>query len=35
MQLIKFGNYTPPSPTEYEVEVQDIDSEDTGRGETG
>ena len=35
MQLIKFGNYTPPPPTEYEVEVQDIDSEDTGRGETG
>lgn len=35
MRLIKFGSYTPPSPTEYEVEIQDIDSEDTGRGETG
>lgn len=35
MNLIKFGNYTPPSPTEYDVEIQDIDSEDTGRGESG
>lgn len=35
MKLIKFGSYVPPTPTEYDVEIQDIDSEDTGRGETG
>lgn len=35
MELISFGDYTPPSPTEYKLEIQDIDSEDTGRGETG
>lgn len=35
MNLIKLGTYMPPAPTEYEVEIQDIDSEDTGRGETG
>lgn len=35
MELVSFGNYTPPSPTKYELELQDIDSEDTGRGETG
>ena len=35
MELVSFGNYTPPSPTEYSLELQDIDSEDTGRGETG
>ena len=35
MQLVKFGSYTPPTPTEYSLEISDIDSEDTGRGETG
>ena len=35
MRLIGFGDYTPPSPTEYSVDMQDIDSADTGRGETG
>ena len=35
MRLIGFGNYTPPAPTEYSVDMQDIDSADTGRGETG
>ena len=35
MQLVKFGTYDPPAPTKYSLTVQDIDSEDTGRGETG
>ena len=35
MQLVKLGSYVPPSPTKYSLEVSDIDSEDTGRGETG
>lgn len=35
MELVSFGNYTPPTPTKYSLEMQDIDSEDTGRGETG
>ena len=35
MGLIKFGSYTPPTPTKYELELSDIDSSDTGRGETG
>ena len=35
MQLVKFGSYTPPSPTKYSLDIQDIDSADTGRGETG
>lgn len=35
MNLVKFGAYTPPSPTEYSLDIMDIDSEDTGRGETG
>lgn len=35
MQLIKIGNYTPPTPTKYALDIQDIDSADTGRGETG
>ena len=35
MRLIGFGDYTPPAPTEYSVDMQDIDSADTGRGETG
>lgn len=35
MQLIRFGSYTPPTPTSYSVDIQDIDSADTGRGETG
>ena len=35
MQLIKFGNYMPPTPTKYSLTLQDIDSDDTGRGESG
>lgn len=35
MELVSFGNYSPPAPTEYSLDIQDIDSEDTGRGETG
>lgn len=36
MELVKLGEfYTPPSPTEYSLEVQDIDSPDSGRGESG
>ena len=35
MNLIKIGSYTPPNPTKYELELSDIDSSDTGRGETG
>ena len=35
MNLIKFGSYSPPSPTKYSLTLQDIDSEDTGRGESG
>lgn len=35
MELVRFGRYTPPTPTEYSLDIQDIDSEDTGRGETG
>ena len=35
MQLVKFGTYTPPAPTKYSLTIQDIDSESTGRGETG
>lgn len=35
MNLIKFDSYTPPTPTEYNISIQDIDSSDTGRGETG
>ena len=35
MNLISFGDYNPPAPTKYSLSVQDIDSEDTGRGETG
>ena len=35
MELVRFGDYTPPTPTEYSLDVQDIDSSDTGRGETG
>lgn len=35
MDLVKFGGYKPPSPTKYSLEIMDIDSEDTGRGETG
>ena len=35
MTLVKFGEDTPPTPTKYEVEIQDIDGEGTGRGETG
>ena len=29
MQLIKFGNYMPPTPTKYSLTLQDIDSDDT------
>ena len=35
MQLVKFGSYVPPAPTKYSLTVQDIDSDDSGRGETG
>ena len=35
MELVSFGTYTPPSPTKYSLDIQDIDSEDSGRGETG
>lgn len=35
MQLVKFGSYAPPAPTKYSLDIQDIDSEETGRGETG
>lgn len=35
MVLVKFGSYTPPAPTKYSLEVSDIDSENSGRGETG
>ena len=35
MELVSFGGYTPPTPTKYSLDIQDIDSEDTGRGETG
>lgn len=35
MRLVKIGSYIPPAPTEYSLDMQDIDSEDTGRGETG
>ena len=35
MQLVKFGTYIPPKPTKYSLDVSDIDSSDSGRGETG
>ena len=35
MNIIKFGSYIPPTPTKYSLDIQDIDSADTGRGETG
>lgn len=35
MQLVKFGSYVPPAPTKYSLTVQDINSGDSGRGETG
>ena len=35
MELVVFGRYTPPTPTSYSLDIQDIDSKDTGRGETG
>ena len=35
MVLIKFGSYTPPTPTKYEIDCEDIDGSSTGRGETG
>lgn len=35
MNLVTIGGYTPPAPTEYSLDIQDIDSSDTGRGETG
>lgn len=35
MQLVKLGTYAPPTPTKYALDIQDIDSDDTGRGETG
>lgn len=33
--LIKFGNFTPISPRSYGVQRSDLDSEDSGRSETG
>lgn len=35
MNLVTISGYTPPAPTEYSLDIQDIDSSDTGRGETG
>lgn len=35
MELVKFGSYVPPTPTQYDLNIADIDSEDSGRGETG
>ena len=35
MELVTFGRYTPPTPTKFSLDIQDIDSEDSGRGETG
>lgn len=35
MNLVKFNGYAPPAPTKYSLDIQDIDSEDSGRGETG
>lgn len=35
MNLVSFGGYVPPAPTTYSLDIQDIDSEDSGRGETG
>ena len=35
MKLVKLGSYTPPAPTKYSLTLQDIDSDDTGRGESG
>lgn len=35
MQLVKLGAHVPPAPTKYSLEIQDIDSSDSGRGETG
>lgn len=35
MRLVQFGSYQPPTPTKYSLDIMDIDSEDTGRGETG
>ena len=35
MNLVSLNGYTPPAPTEYSLDIQDIDSEDSGRGETG
>ena len=36
MSLIKFGNYTPTEePTTYSVTLSDLDSDGSGRSETG
>lgn len=35
MTLIKFGNYTPPKPTLYDVLMADVHSADSGRNEGG
>lgn len=35
MTLLKFGGFTPPSPTTYEIEVTDADGGDSGRNENG
>lgn len=33
--LIKFGSFTPLSPRTYAVQCSDLDSDDSGRSETG
>ena len=35
MFLVTLGDYTPPAPTEYSLEIHDIDSEASGRSESG
>lgn len=35
MDLIKFGAFIPASPSEYGVELFDLDGENSGRSETG
>lgn len=35
MNLIKFGAFVPASPSEYGVELFDLDGENSGRSETG
>lgn len=35
MYLIKFGDFTPTAPDQYDVELSDMDGENAGRSETG